>query len=105
MPVNGPYPELVALQGRISELSHLKQNVVMAYAILGGLEHGVERTAADLAGLTGVPAPHFSRARRELETDGWLEYTHREGQVKFFRLGEKATGRRVVVPLRSRPTA
>ncbi|MGG7568997.1 hypothetical protein [Streptomyces sirii] len=52
-----------------------------------------------------MPAPHFSRARRELVADGWLEYTHHEGQVKFFRLGEKATGREVVVPLRSRPTA
>ncbi|MFE7268489.1 hypothetical protein ACFU9B_42055 [Streptomyces sp. NPDC057592] len=53
----------------------------------------------------GVPAPHFSRARRELEADGWLEHTHNVGQVKFFRLGEKATGSPVVVPLRSRPTA
>ncbi|MCX5103013.1 hypothetical protein PXH67_42755 (plasmid) [Streptomyces sp. P8-A8] len=53
----------------------------------------------------GVPAPHFSRARRELEADGWLEHTHSEGQVKFFRLGEKATGSPVVVPLHSRPTA
>ncbi|MGW8768366.1 hypothetical protein ACWGN5_38475 [Streptomyces sp. NPDC055815] len=48
----------------------------------------------------GAAAPHFSRARRELEQDGWLEYTHSEGQVKFFRLGEKATGQTVVVPLR-----
>ncbi|MFD8686681.1 hypothetical protein [Streptomyces sp. NPDC059651] len=105
MPANGPYPELVALQARISELSHLKQNLVMTYAILGGLEYGVERTAADLAELTGVPAPHFSRARKELATDGWLDYTHKEGQVKFYRLGGRATGRQVVVPLHSRPTA
>ncbi|MFK4213904.1 hypothetical protein [Streptomyces sp. NPDC030920] len=53
----------------------------------------------------GVPAPHFSRARRELEADGWLEHTHSEGQVKFFRLGEMATGSPVVVPLHNRPTA
>ncbi|RNG26566.1 hypothetical protein EEJ42_14590 [Streptomyces botrytidirepellens] len=104
MPRQSPYPELAALQERISELPHLKQNIVMTYAILGGLEHSVERTAADLAERMGVPAPHFSRARRELTDDGWLEYTHREGQVKFFRLGEAATGREVVVPLRSRPT-
>ncbi|MFI6652258.1 hypothetical protein ACIBI8_32205 [Streptomyces sp. NPDC050529] len=104
MSANGPYPELAALQERISELSHLKQNLVMTYAILGGLEHGVERTAADLAELMGMPAPHFSRARRELETEGWLDYTRREGQVKFFRLGERATGRQVVVSLHSRPT-
>ncbi|MEU5476759.1 MarR family transcriptional regulator [Streptomyces mirabilis] len=77
----------------------------MTYGVLGGLEHPVERTAAELAERIGVPAPHFSRARRELEADGWLEHTHNEGQVKFFRLGEKATGREVVVPLRSRPTA
>ncbi|MFJ2591253.1 hypothetical protein [Streptomyces sp. NPDC087538] len=105
MPTTSPYPELVALQGRISDLSHLKQNVVMTYAILGGLEHSVEQTGANLASLVGVPAPHFSRARRELEADGWLEHTHSEGQVKFFRLGEMATGSPVVVPLRSRPTA
>lgn len=99
------YPELEALQSRISSLTHLKQNVLMTYAILGGLERSVERTAAVLASLIGVPAPHFSRARRELEAEGWLEHTHSEGQVKFYRLGEKATGREVVVALRSRPTA
>jgi DNA-binding transcriptional ArsR family regulator len=77
----------------------------MTYAILGGLESAVERTAAELAERIGVPAPHFSRARRELESDGWLEYVYKEGQVKFYRLGEKATGREVVVPLHSRPTA
>ncbi|GGY19000.1 hypothetical protein GCM10010358_82490 [Streptomyces minutiscleroticus] len=76
----------------------------MTYAILGGLEHSVERTAAELAERMGVPAPHFSRARRELEAAGWLEYTHSEGQIKFFRLGEAATGRDVVVPLHNRPT-
>ncbi|MEU0770660.1 MarR family transcriptional regulator [Streptomyces albogriseolus] len=77
----------------------------MAYAILGGLENSVERTAAELAERIGVPASHFSRARRELVADGWLEETHKEGQVRFFRLGERATGREVVVPMRSRPTA
>ncbi|MFJ8871209.1 hypothetical protein ACIRD6_36330 [Streptomyces sp. NPDC102473] len=102
---NSVYPELEALQGRISGLSHLKQNVIMTYAICGGLEGSVERTAAALASLMGVPAPHLSRARRELEADGWLEHTHSQGQVKFFRLGKVATGREVVVPLRSRPTA
>ncbi len=53
----------------------------------------------------GVPAPHFSRARRKLEAEGWLEHTHSEGQVKFYRLGEMATGREVVVSLRNKPTA
>ncbi|MFF7953714.1 hypothetical protein [Streptomyces griseorubiginosus] len=105
MPRQSPYPELDALQERTSTLPHLKQNILVTYAILGGLENSVERTAAELAERIGVPASHFSRARRELEADGWLEYTHKEGQVKFFRLGEKATGREVVVPLRSRPTA
>ncbi|WP_457437313.1 winged helix-turn-helix domain-containing protein [Streptomyces sp. MN6] len=99
-----PYPELAALKARISDLSHLKQNVLVTYAILGGLEHSVERTAAELAELIGVPAPHFSRARRELEDAGYLECTHKEGQVRFFRLGEEATGRNVVVELTSRPT-
>ncbi|MEU5599542.1 hypothetical protein [Streptomyces sp. NPDC020298] len=77
----------------------------MTYAILGGLEHPVERTGAELAERIGVPAPHFSRTRRELVEDGWLEHTHSEGQVKFFRLGEKATGRQIVVPIHDRPTA
>ncbi|MET9370702.1 helix-turn-helix domain-containing protein [Streptomyces griseoflavus] len=76
----------------------------MTYAILGGLESSVERTAAELAKLIGVPAPHFSRARRELEAAGYLECTHAMGQVKFFRLGEAVTAHRVVVPLLSRPT-
>lgn len=100
MPRQSPYPELDELQRRVSELSHLKQNIVMTYAIMGGLESSVECTAAELADRIGVPAPHFSRTRRELETDGWLEYTHKEGQVKFYRLGERATGRTVVVPMR-----
>ncbi|MFB7341253.1 hypothetical protein ACFCZ6_14445 [Streptomyces hydrogenans] len=95
-----PYPELVELQSRLSGLPHLKQNMLRAYALYGGLEGPVEKTAADLARLVGIAAPHFSRARRELEQEGWLEYTHSEGQVKFFRLGEKATGRTVVVSMR-----
>ncbi|WP_431983790.1 MarR family transcriptional regulator [Streptomyces qinglanensis] len=105
MPRQSPYPELDALQERTSELSHLKQNLLMTYAILGGLEYTVERTAAELAERIGVPRSHFSRARRELEAEGWLEHVSSEGQVPFFRLGEKATGRAVVVPLHSRPTA
>jgi DNA-binding IclR family transcriptional regulator len=104
MAPQSPYPELVSLQERTRELPHLKQNILMTYAILGGLESPVERTAAELAQRIGVPAPHFSRARGELAEDGWLEHTHSEGQVKFFRLGKKATGHRVVVPLRTRPT-
>ncbi|MFF0205981.1 helix-turn-helix domain-containing protein [Streptomyces sp. NPDC005017] len=77
----------------------------MTYAILGGFDHTVERTAAELAERIGVPRSHFSRARKELEEEGWLEYVYSEGQVPFFRLGEKATGRDVVVQLHSRPTA
>ncbi|MFB7049632.1 hypothetical protein ACFCX7_26240 [Streptomyces microflavus] len=42
---------------------------------------------------------------RELEAEGWLEHTHSEGQVKFYRLCEMATGREVIVSLRNRPTA
>ncbi|MFF3624871.1 hypothetical protein [Streptomyces sp. NPDC002467] len=95
-----PYPELEALRLRISGLSHLKQNLLMTYAIFGGMEHSVEVTAAELAEIVGVPASHFSRSRRELELEGWMEFTHKQGQVKFFRLGAKATGRRVIVPLR-----
>ncbi|MBT2897982.1 hypothetical protein HET64_15440 [Streptomyces sp. McG3] len=69
------------------------------------MERSVERTAATLASLMGVSATHFSRARRELEAEGWVELTHSEGQVKFYRLGQRATGREVVVQLRNRPTA
>ncbi|MEU9376977.1 winged helix-turn-helix domain-containing protein [Streptomyces sp. NPDC048255] len=95
-----PYPELEALQLRISRLPHLKQNLLMTYAVFGALERAVEMTAVELAEIVGVPPSHFSRARRELEAEGWMEFTHKEGQVKFYRLGEKATGRRVVVPLK-----
>jgi DNA-binding IclR family transcriptional regulator len=100
MPRQSPYPELDALQARIGELPHLKQNVLMTYAIMGGLDQAVERTQAELAARIGIPRSHFTRARQQLEAEGWLEYTHREGQVKFYRLGEKATGRSVVVPMR-----
>ncbi|MEW1679453.1 hypothetical protein AB0O47_40305, partial [Streptomyces noursei] len=58
----------------------------------------------ELADLIGMPAPHLSRMRKKLEADGWLEYTHSEGQVKFYRLGERATGRDVVVPLHRKNT-
>ncbi|MEV7522716.1 hypothetical protein [Streptomyces sp. NPDC091371] len=100
MPRQILYPELAALSLRTSGLSHLKQNVLMTYAIYGGMAHSVEVTAAELAGIAGVPAPHFSRTRRDLVAEGWLEFTHKEGQIKFFRLGVRATGRRVVVPLK-----
>jgi hypothetical protein len=68
----------------------------------GGPDSNVEHTAAEPAELTGVPAPYFSRACRELETAGYLEHTPTMGQVKFFRPGEAATARQVVVPLLSR---
>ncbi|MFE1893201.1 hypothetical protein [Streptomyces microflavus] len=49
--------------------------------------------------------PRLLLSSRELEAEGWLEHTHSEGQVKFYRLGEMATGREVIVSLRNRPTA
>ena len=73
----------------------------MLYAVKGGLDGEVRDMAIDLAARLGVTVPAFSRARTELERDGWLELTAKYGQVKAYRLGEKATGRQVVVPLRA----
>ena len=101
MPRQGQYPELESLQARMNDLPHLKRTIVMLYAIRGGFDHSVEVTAAELAETVGIPRPHFSQVRQQLVADGWLEYTHKEGQVKFYRLGETATGRSIVVPLRS----
>ncbi|MDO0929876.1 hypothetical protein QQY24_32725 [Streptomyces sp. TG1A-8] len=43
----------------------------------------------------------FSRVRGELARDGWLEEVERISNSPIFRLGEKATGERTVIPLRS----
>lgn len=98
-----PYPELEGVMDRMGEarLPHLQRNLMMLYAVKGGLDGDVREMAIDLAARLGVSVPAFSRARTELEREGWLEMTARFGQVKHYRLGEKATGRRVVVPLRA----
>lgn len=98
-----PYPELERVMERMAEerLHHLKRNLIMLYAVKGGLDGEVREMAGDLAGQMGVSLPAFSRARSELERDGWLDLTQRYGQVKGYRLGEKATGSRVVIPLRA----
>ncbi|MFD4376636.1 hypothetical protein [Streptomyces sp. NPDC058486] len=61
-------------------------------------------TGARLSQLIGSAPSRFSRARNELVEDGWLDLDHFEGQIPFHRLGERATGRTVVIALPQRQT-
>jgi DNA-binding MarR family transcriptional regulator len=65
----------------------------------------VEMPGKELALLIGLAPPVFSRLRKQLIEDGWLEESGRpHGRIHYYRLAPKATGEQVVVPLRRTAT-
>lgn len=93
--------ELVEILGRSAELHPVQRCVVMGYALLSPPSGTVRKTGEEMAELLGMTAPGFSRTRRELVQLGWLEETDRAGNIRYYRLTEKGTGRQVVVQLRA----
>jgi hypothetical protein len=47
----------------------------------------------------------FSRVRGQLAKDGWLEQVDQLSNSPIYRLGERATGQRTVIPMRRSRTA
>jgi hypothetical protein len=91
---------LDVLQGS-GELHAVQRNVLVLYALLGGVHHKVAEPGYRLAERLGMTAAGFSRARRELVADEWLEQVDKVGNIPFYRLSDKATGRQTVVQLRA----
>ncbi|GAA0464304.1 replication initiation protein, RepL2 [Streptomyces stramineus] len=76
--------------------------LLQLYAAAPKLPNGaVQQTATRLAGELGWTPTLFSRVRKDLVEQGWLEEVDRVGNISVYRLGERTTGERRVVPLRS----
>lgn len=77
----------------------VQRNILMLYALLGGVQHVVRKEGYLLAQHLGMTPAAFSRARRALVEQGWLEEVDKVGNIPYYRLSDKATGRTTVVRL------
>ncbi|MEV8476229.1 replication initiation protein, RepL2 [Streptomyces sp. NPDC051173] len=96
--------DLVALTvlRRTRKLKPNQRLLLQLYALAPKAPNGaVKRTAAALAEELGWTPSLFSRVRKELVKEGWLEEVDRVTNIPIYRLGEESTGERRVVPLRS----
>ncbi|MDV9190948.1 replication initiation protein, RepL2 [Streptomyces sp. SR27] len=87
--------EIIELLHRTSDLPPLQRILVLAYAAADQDDTGtVLETGIKIAEDIGMSAQLFSRVRRELISSGWLEEDapSRIGNVRYYRLTEKATG-------------
>lgn len=89
---------------RTKELPPNQRLVLQLYAIMPKEPGGAVRTTArELAeDELGWTPTLFSRVRGQLVEDGWLEFVDKLSNSPIYRLGERATGQRTVIPLRSR---
>ncbi|MEV1040522.1 replication initiation protein, RepL2 [Streptomyces sp. NPDC050204] len=89
---------------RSGELTPNQRLVLQLYAVMPKEPSGaVRRTARELAeDELGWTPSLFSRVRGQLVEGGWLEFVDKLSNSPIYRLGERATGRRTVIPLRSR---
>lgn len=89
---------------RTKELPPNQRLVLQLYAIMPKEPGGaVRKTARELAeDELGWTPTLFSRVRGQLVEDGWLEFVDKLSNSPIYRLGERATGQRTVIPLRSR---
>ncbi|MGW3458314.1 replication initiation protein, RepL2 [Streptomyces olivaceoviridis] len=90
------------------ELPSLQRLVVILYASMDQDDTGtVTVTGLNLAAEAGMTPQLFSRVRRELVASGWLEENPvlRIGNVRFYRLTEKANPNADAAILQFRPTA
>lgn len=79
-----------------ADLSPTQRLVLFAYAAADPDESGAIRsTSANLAALAGINHQQFSRVRKGLIRDGYLDEVKalRIGRVGFYRLSAKALGR------------
>jgi hypothetical protein len=85
-----------------SGLTANQRLILMVYSMLATERSGVVRkTGAELAKLLDLDPTVFSRLRRGLIKEGWLEESGPAlGNIRYYRLSEKSTGEQVVIPLR-----
>ncbi|MFF2548340.1 hypothetical protein ACFVUY_38085 [Kitasatospora sp. NPDC058063] len=98
-----PNEEYRALLRRTKELAPGPRLVLTLYKAMpkDRTTGAVRLTAKALAGELGWTESQFSKARTVLIDGGWLEAADRYGNVRIFRLTDKALGTKsTVVPLR-----
>ncbi|WP_432034463.1 replication initiation protein, RepL2 [Streptomyces antibioticus] len=97
--------EIIELLKLTSALPPLQRILILAYAAADQDETGtVLETGVKIAEDIGMSVQLFSRVRRELIGSGWLEedVPARIGNVRYYRLTEKAAGQASnVIALRS----
>jgi hypothetical protein len=93
--------EVLEVMERTGELHAVQRNVVVLYALLGGLRGMIDEPAYKLAERLSMTPAGFSRVRRELVAEEWLELVDKVSNIPYYRLGDKATGRQTVVQLRA----
>jgi DNA-binding MarR family transcriptional regulator len=89
--------ELNEMSQRVADpehgLTHLQQQILMKYALLGGIDgEAVLMTAADMAKRMGVSPSNFSRERRKLVAGGWVSYRYPIGSMPMYGLTAKTLG-------------
>lgn len=77
----------------------VQRNVLVLYALLGGAHHTITEQGMALAARLRMTPAGFSRARRALVDEGWLDEMNKIGNIPYYRLADKATGRKTVVQL------
>ncbi|MFI1189647.1 replication initiation protein, RepL2 [Streptomyces californicus] len=99
-------PQALARQvmRRSQALTPNQRLVLQTYALMPKEPSGAVRmTARALAEEElGWTPTLFSRVRGQLVEEGWLEFVDKLSNSPIYRLGERATGQRTVIQLRSR---
>lgn len=90
--------EVMAHTGHVHAV---QRNILILYALLGGAHHTITEQGGALAERLGMHPSGFSRARLALVADGWLDEMKKTGNIPYYRLSDKATGRSTVVQLRA----
>ncbi len=91
--MSGKDKKYMELLQKTAGLTANQRLIVMLYALLAPERDGtVRKTAAQLAALLNLSPTVFSRLRRQMITDGWLEEGDKLGHIRYYRLSPKATG-------------
>jgi DNA-binding MarR family transcriptional regulator len=102
--------EFVGLLRTTADRTATERLILLTYVMLSSAERGgiVNKTGVELANLLNLAPTVFSRLRRQLVEDGYLEESpqHRLGNIRYYRATTKVWrgSRNVVVPLRRTAT-
>jgi DNA-binding transcriptional ArsR family regulator len=95
--------DALAVLAHTGRVHGVQRNVLVLYALLGGAHQTITEQGGELAARLDMTAAGFSRARRALVADGWLDEdeARKIGNIPYYRLADKATGHTTVVQLRA----